>query len=128
MDCVFCKIIKGEISSYKVYEDEDVFAFLDINPIRSGHVLLVPKRHSEYIFELEDPLYSDMFRIARTLSRKIKDVTKAKRVGLAIEGISVNHIHLHLVPVNEVNDLDPCLAKKADPKDLERMQSLLKIK
>jgi histidine triad (HIT) family protein len=125
-DCIFCKIIKGEIPSYKIYEDEKTYAFLDINPMHPGHTLLLPKEHQEYIFDVDDPLYSELFKTAKKLSVKLKEVTQAKKIGLAIEGISVDHVHLHLVPVNNVNDLDPCLAKKADPKVLEDLAKKLR--
>jgi histidine triad (HIT) family protein len=125
-DCIFCKIIKGEIPSYKIYEDEDFFAFLDINPMHPGHTLLLPKEHQGYVFDIDDLLYSKLFKTAKKLSVKLKKVTQAKKIGLAIEGISVDHVHLHLVPVNNGNDLDPCLAKKADQKELEDLAKKLR--
>jgi histidine triad (HIT) family protein len=120
-DCVFCKIIKGKIPSFKVYEDEKFFAFLDINPIHPGHSLIMPKKHIDYLFDYDDPGYSEIFKAAKKLSAKIRKVTNAKKIGLSIEGISVSHLHIHLVPVNNINDLDPCLAKNADMKELEKM-------
>ncbi len=130
-DCLFCKIIKGEIPSYKIWEDENFFAFLDINPINPGHTILVPKKHLDYIFYLEEPLYSEIFRTAKKLSESLKKATGAKRVALAIEGFVIPHIHIHLVPVNKVNDLDPNRAKKASPEELltivEKVKSLIKF-
>jgi histidine triad (HIT) family protein len=125
-DCIFCRIVKGEIPSFKVWEDEDFFAFLDINPISEGHTLLIPKKHINYIFDYEDPDYSKIFERAKLLSRKIKKVTGAKKIGLAIEGISVEHLHLHLVPVNDMNDLDPCKAKPGDKDELAKLAAHLR--
>lgn len=130
-DCLFCKIIKGKIPSYKIWEDENFFAFLNINPINPGHTILVPKKHLDYIFDLEEPLYSEIFKTAKKLSRPLKKATGAEKIGLAIEGLAIRHIHIHLVPVNKVNDLDPNKAKKASPEELltivEKVKSLIKF-
>jgi len=126
-DCLFCKIIKGEILSYKIWEDENFFAFLDINPINPGHIILVSKSHLNYIFDLEEPLYSEIFKTAKKLSEPLKKATGAKRIALAIEGFVIPHIHIHLVPVNKVNDLDPNRAKKASPGQLSNMADKIKV-
>jgi histidine triad (HIT) family protein len=125
-DCLFCKIIKGEVPSYKIWEDKNFFAFLDINPINPGHTILVLKKHLGYIFYLEEPLYSEIFRTAKKLSEPLKKATGAERIGLAIEGFVIPHIHIHLVPVNKVNDLDPNKAKKASPEELLEMMERIK--
>lgn len=124
--CIFCKIVEGKIPSFKIYEDSDAIVFLDINPMHKGHVLIVPKTHHEYIFEVSEPLYSKLFLLAKKLSSKLRLYTKSKKIGLAIEGLSVNHVHIHLVPINSVNDLDPCLSKQADFKELELISSDLR--
>lgn len=124
-DCIFCKIVKGIVPSLKIYEDKNFFAFLDINPIRQGHTLLIPKKHIDYVFDYADPEYSEIFRLAKKLSIKIKKATNAKKIGIAVEGIAVGHLHIHLVPVNKGNDLDPCLARPADKKDLENTAALI---
>lgn len=130
-NCLFCKIIKGKIPSYKIWEDENFFAFLNINPINPGHTILVPKKHLDYIFDLEEPLYSEIFKTAKKLSRPLKKATGAEKIGLAIEGLAIRHIHIHLVPVNKVNDLDPNKAKKASSEELltivEKVKSLIKF-
>jgi len=125
-DCLFCKIIKGELPSYKIWEDKNFFAFLDINPINPGHTILVPKKHLNYIFDLEEPLYSEIFKTAQKLSAPLKRVVGAKRIALAIEGFLVPHAHIHLVPVNKVNDLDPNRAKKASPEKLSEIMERIK--
>jgi len=125
-DCLFCKIIKGEIPSYKIWEDENFFAFLDINPINPGHIILVLKKHLDYIFDLEESLYLEIFKTAKKLSEPLKRAVGAKRIALAIEGFLVPHAHIHLVPVNKVNDLDPNRAKKASPEKLSEIMERIK--
>lgn len=90
-----------------MWESEDFPAFLTRRPCNPGHTLLIPKTHVDYVFDLEEPLYSNMFRAAKQLSQPIKEATGAKRIGVAIEGLSVPHVHLHLVPLYNVADLDP---------------------
>ena len=124
-ECIFCRIVKGEIPSFKIYEDDKFFAFLDINPIRAGHTLVIPKKHVDYIFDYEDPEYSEIFKLAKKLAVKIKKVTHAKKIGIAVEGIAVPHLHIHLVPVNNGNDLDPCLAKPANMNELAELAKLI---
>lgn len=125
-DCIFCKIIKGEIPSYKIWEDDKFYAFLDINPIFPGHTLLIPKKHHNYVFDYNNKDYIEIMLRAKMLSSKLKKATGSMRVGLAIEGISVPHLHLHLVPINNVNDLDPCKAKPATKEELQSMHEKLK--
>ena len=106
--CIFCQIIKGEELAHRVWESEDFLAFLTRSPCNPGHTLLIPKTHVDYVFDLDEPLYSNIFRVAKQLSEPIKEVTDAKRIGVAIEGLSVAHVHLHLVPLYNISDLDPC--------------------
>ncbi len=120
-DDIFCKIVAGEIPSYKVYEDDDFFAFLDINPINLGHTLLIPKEHYEYVFDMPEKLYSDIWIKAKKLAPAIQRATTLKRVGIAVEGFSVPHVHIHLVPINKVAELDPHAQKPASPEDLAAM-------
>jgi len=104
-DCIFCKIIRGEVPSFKVWEDENFLAFLSIEPINPGHTLVIPKKHIDYVFDLKEPLYSQMFKVAKKISKNLKKVMKAKRIGIAVEGFSVPHVHIHLVPINNENEL-----------------------
>ncbi len=124
--CVFCKIIKGGFPSNLIWENEDYLAFLDINPINQGHTLLIPKNHVDDIFDLPDKNYSEIFLLAKKLSNAIKNSTKSERVGLAVEGLSVPHVHIHIVPVNRVGDLDPKRAKRADNNELAEIAVLIK--
>lgn len=127
MDCIFCKIIEGKISSYKVWENRNFLVFLDIAPINPGHLLVVPKRHVEDIYDLSDSLYSDLFILAKKISYRLKKSTKAKKIGLIVEGFGVSHAHVHLVPINQGNELNPERAKKASDDDLKKMQEMLSI-
>jgi histidine triad (HIT) family protein len=125
MECLFCNIINKKIFSFKVWEDENFFAFLDTAPINPGHVLLVPKNHVEDIFVLPDYLFNEIFKATRKLAEPLKQVTSAKRIGIAIEGFSISHAHIHLVPVYKGNDLNPERARKASEAELDKMQKIL---
>jgi len=120
-ECVFCKIIRGDIPSIKIWEDEKFFAFLDINPINPGHTLLIPKRHHDYLFDLEDEEYKELMLTAKKIAGILKDKLNPKRVGLAVEGFFVPHVHIHLVPLNKGNELNPERAKRMDVEELNRI-------
>ncbi len=105
--CVFCQIIKGVEPAHGIWESKDFLAFLTIRPCNPGHTLLIAKTHVDYVFDLEEPLYSGIFRTAKQLSGPVRRATDAKRVGVAIEGLSVPHVHLHLVPLYNTAELDP---------------------
>ena len=127
MECIFCKIIKGEIPSYKVWEDGDFFVFLDIAPINPGHILVVPKLHRDDLYTLPDELYIKLFMRVKKLAVALKKALSAKRIGLIVEGFGVAHAHAHLVPINQGNELNPEKAKKATEKELKRMQEILRL-
>ena len=106
---IFSRIINGEIPSYKVAEDEHFYAFLDINPVQPGHTLVVPKLpepEANYIFDLDDDLLGQMIAFAKKVAIGIKAATDCKRVGVAVIGLEVPHVHMHLVPMNNEGDLD----------------------
>ena len=105
MATIFSKIIKGEIPSYKVAEDENHYAFLDINPLAKGHTLVVPKREVDYIFDLTDSELSDLTLFAKKVAVAIEKVIPCKRVGLTVIGLEVPHAHIHLVPINKESDI-----------------------
>ena len=106
-NCVFCKIIEGVEPAHIVWESDEFLAFLTRGPCNPGHTLLIPKTHVDYVFDMGEPHYSNIFRAAKYLSEPIKQATDARRVGIAVEGFSVPHVHLHLVPINNVAELDP---------------------
>jgi histidine triad (HIT) family protein len=120
-DCVFCQIVQGKLTAHKIWEDERFLAILDINPNTPGHTLLLPKIHEPYVFDLEPDLYSGLFERARKLSTPILEVTKAKRIGVVIQGFTVPHVHLHLIPMNDVHDLDVTRATPTSESELSNM-------
>jgi histidine triad (HIT) family protein len=105
---IFTRIINGEIPSYKVAENEHFYAFLDINPLQKGHTLIVPKLsepEADYIFDLEDELLSEMLVFSKQVARGIKGAIACKRVGVAVIGLEVPHVHIHLIPISKEGDM-----------------------
>ncbi len=120
-DCIFCKIIRGEVPAVKIYENQKVTAFLDSNPIKPGHVLVVPKEHKDYIFNLEDKEYIDLMIEVKKIAKILKNKLQSRRIGLVVEGFGVAHVHIHLVPVNKGNELNPEKARPAEIEELNRI-------
>ena len=106
MATIFTKIVNGEIPCYKVAEDENYFAFLDINPLAKGHTLVVPKQEVDYIFDLDDQTLAGMMVFAKKVAKKIGSKIECKRVAVVVLGLEVPHAHIHLVPINSENDVD----------------------
>lgn len=111
MASIFSKIIKGEIPSYKIAEDENNYAFLDINPLAVGHTLIVPKKEVDYLFDLDDESYNNLFKFTKRVSAAIEGVISCKRIGVVVYGLDVPHAHVHLIPLhgkgNEINFSNP---------------------
>ncbi len=105
-DSIFTKIIKGEIPCYKIAEDDRFIAFLDVFPIKKGHTLVVPKAQIDYIFDLDDPLLSDLMLFAKKVAKKMENAISCERIGVAVIGLEVPHAHIHLVPLDTVGDID----------------------
>ncbi len=124
--CVFCKIIKGEIPCAKIYENKTCIVFLDLNPINPGHTLVIPKKHVDYIFDLEDKDYSELFLNAKKVAKVIKATLKPKKVGIAVEGFGVPHAHIHLIPLNDWYDLNPHNAKPMAKEELAKIAEKIK--
>lgn len=103
---LFSKIIAGEIPSYKIAEDEKCYAFLDIDPVRLGHTLVVPKREEDYLFDLTDEELAAMMSFSKKVAKGIKAATGCRKVGIAVLGLEVNHAHIHLIPITEEGDMD----------------------
>ena len=99
MATIFSRIAAGEIPSYKVAEDKDHFAFLDINPVHPGHVLVIPRKETDYIFDLSDEEYSALMLFAKRVAKAIRKSIPCKKVGVTVIGLDVNHVHVHLVPM-----------------------------
>jgi histidine triad (HIT) family protein len=97
-DSIFTKIIKGEIPSHKVYEDKDVFAFLDIHPVQPGHVLVIPKKQIEFLWDLDDEVYQALMSAVKKIAPHLREVLGVPYVGLQVMGTDVPHVHIHLIP------------------------------
>lgn len=121
MASIFSKIVKGEIPSYKVAEDENYYAFLDINPLQKGHTLVIPKKETDYIFDLTDEELAGLMVFAKKVAKAIQASIPCQRVGIAVLGLDVPHAHVHIVPLNSGNDLNFCNPKKEFP--AEEMQA-----
>ena len=106
MASIFSKIVRGEIPSYKICEDENYYAFLDINPLKEGHTLVIPKEETDYIFDLSDDLLGGMMVFAKKVALAIDQTIDCKRVGVAVLGLEVPHAHIHLVPLNDLHDIE----------------------
>jgi len=119
---IFSKIIKGEIPSYKVFEDDLTFAFLAKDAIQIGHTLIVPKVEVDYFLEVPEPFYSAVFANAKNLGHAIHRATQCKRVGTVIAGWDVPHFHYHLIPMFDYFDLDPKRAKERSKEENTEIQ------
>jgi len=124
-ECIFCKIASGSVEAKKVWEDEKYLAFLDLEPITEGHLLLIPKKHSDYIFDLAEDEYRNLFDIAKKIAGPLKEAMRAKRVGIIVEGFGVPHVHIHLVPINLGNELDPNRAHRVDETQLNKTAEVI---
>lgn len=105
MSSIFTKIIKGEIPSYKIAEDDNFLAFLDVNPNAKGHTLCVPKLEIDKIFDIEDELYIDLMQFSKKIAIALKKSVPCKRIGMAVVGLEVPHAHIHLIPLNEMDEM-----------------------
>ena len=106
MASIFTKIINGDIPCHKVAESDDFLAFLDLMPIRKGHVLVIPKIEVDYIFDIDDDLLARMMVFSKEVSIKIKSVFPCNRIGVTVIGLEVPHAHIHLIPINTLNDMN----------------------
>jgi histidine triad (HIT) family protein len=106
MASIFSRIVSGEIPCYKVAEDENFLAFLDINPLAEGHTLVIPKKETDYIFDIGDLEYQAFWLFAKRVAKAVETVVPCKRIGIAVLGLEVAHAHIHIVPINTVYDID----------------------
>ena len=106
MASIFTRIINGEIPSYKVAEDENYYAFLDIYPLAEGHTLVIPKKETDYIFDIEDEEYQGLFLFAKQVAAAMRKVIPCERIGIAVIGLEVPHAHIHLIPLKTIYDID----------------------
>ena len=127
MASIFTRIINGEIPCYKIAEDDNYFAFLDIFPLAKGHTLVVPKKEVDYIFELDDATLSGLHVFAKKVALAIDKAVPCSRVGVAVIGLEVPHAHIHLVPLNSVHDIDFSRPKlKLEKDELEAIATAIR--
>lgn len=120
---IFSKIIAGDIPSYKIAENDKFFAFLDVFPLREGHVLVIPKKETDNLFDLPDDFLADMLVFAKPIAKAIESSFNCNRCGISVIGLEVPHAHMHLVPINSSNDLNFTQPKtKAADDDLQKVQ------
>jgi histidine triad (HIT) family protein len=105
MSSIFTKIIKGEIPCYKITEDDNFLAFLDVNPNAKGHTLCVPKQEIDKIFDIEDDLYLGLMQFSKKIAIALEKTVPCKRIGMAVIGLEVPHAHVHLIPLNEMDEM-----------------------
>jgi len=106
MASIFSRIVSGEIPCNKIAETDDFLAFLDVMPLAQGHVLVIPKKEVDYIFDMETDAYAGLWTFARQVAKSLKMAIPCKRIGIAVIGLEVPHAHIHLVPMNEVGDIN----------------------
>ena len=127
MASIFTRIVNGEIPCYKIYEDDNYLAFLDINPLVRGHTLVIPKKEIDYLFDLDDELLAGMSVFAKKVARAIDRVIDCKRVGVVVLGLEVPHAHIHLIPINSLYDTEFSRPKlKLPPDELEHIAEKIK--
>ncbi len=126
MATIFSKILSGEIPSHKIAENEDYYAFLDVFPCALGHTLVIPKKEVDYIFDMEDAEYLGLMAFAKEIEPAIKKAVPCKKIGIAVIGLEVPHAHVHLIPMNQISDMD--FTKKLKPSTEELSVIAEKIK
>lgn len=126
-DCIFCKIVEGSIPCYKVWEDDQFLAFLDIHPIKTGHTIVIPKKHLPYIFDIPDSELSSLMIATKKVSEKLKKAfnPKSGKIGVIVYGLDVDHTHIHLVPINKSGDLSFSNAKLASKEELAKTLNIV---
>lgn len=126
MASIFTRIINGEIPSYKILEDDDCLAFLDVFPLVKGHTLVVPKMEVDNIFDLDENTYHKLFAFSRKVESMLRNAIPCKRVGIAVVGLEVPHAHIHLVPLNNIDDINFTQPKlKLTKEELIEIQQLI---
>ena len=128
MASIFTKIIAGEIPSYKIAENEDFYAFLDINPNAPGHTLCVPKKEVDKILDLDEETYSGLMAFSRKVGIAIEAAVPCKRVGITVIGLEVPHVHVHLIPLRSMSDATFATKVTMDPEDFEEIASRIRAK
>lgn len=126
MSSIFTKIINGEIPAYKITEDENFLAFLDVNPNAKGHTLCIPKQEINKIFDIEEDLYTALMKFSRKVAIALEKTVPCKRVGMAVIGLEVPHAHVHLIPLNEMDEMRFVNKVKLEKEDFEALALAIK--
>ena len=127
MSSIFTKIINGEIPSYKIAENEDFYVFLDINPNAKGHTLVVPKKEVNKLFDLDETLYNKLFSYSRKIALAIEKVIPCERVGMAVIGLEVPHVHVHLIPLQKMEDIQFIKKVKMSPQEFDTIAKAIAV-
>ncbi len=127
MPSIFSKIVSKEIPSFKVHEDDNFLAFLDINPLKKGHTLVIPKEETDYIFDIKSQEYEDLWSFAKVVAKGMKKVIDCERISIVVMGLEVPHAHIHLIPFNNIQDIDFSQPKlKILDKEMQEIANLIK--
>ena len=121
MSSIFTKIIKGEIPSFKIAEDADFYAMLDINPNTAGHTLCIPKKEVDKIMDLDEETYMGLMAFSRKVALAIEKVVSCDRIGMSVVGLEVPHVHVHLIPLNEMKDATFTKKVKVSPEEMQNL-------
>ena len=127
MATLFSRIIKGEIPCYKIAEDDRYFAFLDINPLKAGHTLVVPKQETDYIFDLDNEMLAGLIVFSKKVAVAIKKAFPCNRIGVAVLGLEIPHAHIHLIPIHNLGDINFGKPKlKLSPEEFQKIAEKIK--
>tara|TARA_B100000902_G_scaffold113261_1_gene114430 strand:+ start:337 stop:729 length:393 start_codon:yes stop_codon:yes gene_type:complete len=127
MPSIFSKIVSKEIPSFKVYEDDNFLAFLDINPLKKGHTLVIPKEETDYIFDIKSQEYEDLWSFAKLVAKGMKKVIDCERISIVVIGLEVPHAHIHLIPLDNIQDIDFSQPKlKILDEEMQKIANLIK--
>ena len=127
MPSIFSKIVSKEIPSFKVHEDDNFLAFLDINPLKKGHTLVIPKEETDYIFDIKSQDYEDLWSFAKVVAKGMRKVIDCERISIVVMGLDVPHAHIHLIPFNNIQDIDFSQPKlKILDKEMQEIANLIK--
>jgi histidine triad (HIT) family protein len=127
MASLFTKIVKGEVPAYKIAEDSQFLAFLDINPNSKGHTLCIPKKEVNKIFDLEEEVYQELMRFSRKVAIALEKTVDCKRVGMAVVGLEVPHVHVHLIPLNNMSDMDFSKSVKMEDEEFKQLAESIHV-
>ena len=127
MSSIFSKIVRNELPSFNVYENENHIAFLDINPLKLGHTLVIPKKEIDYIFDINSKEYEELWNFAKIVAKGMRKVIECERISIVVMGLDVPHAHIHLIPFNNINDIDFSKPKlKISNEEMQKTADLIK--